>query len=199
MRSVILFFVFLSGPCFAREKAPIILMETSHGEIEILLFPDIAPAACDNFLSLVSKGFYDGLLFHRIIKGYAIQSGDPSNTGKDSYSSTCKPIPDEIALGYEFDMPGRLGLVSFGPDRNGSQFFITLAATPWLTGKHTLFGQVIRGFKTMKALEDTAFALESATIPSIIRITKKGELHETTTSDNCADPQPNDPAGQNSQ
>ncbi|MBS0615565.1 MAG: peptidylprolyl isomerase [Verrucomicrobia bacterium] len=179
MRSVFFALVLLTKLGFSEHTA--LIMETTEGEMELLLFPDVAPQACDNFLRLVDKGFYNGLLFHRIIKGYMIQSGDPTGTGRESISTTCKPIPDEISTIYEYDMPGRVGLVSFGPDRNGSQFFITFTATPWLTGKHTLFGQVIRGFKTLQALEN------SSEIPKITRIRRKYETLASDTDTGCSD------------
>lgn len=190
MKRLALCVTFLYALCYAEEPFPHILMETSLGDVEMVLFPDAAPQACSNFLQLVQKKFYDGLLFHRIVKGYTIQAGDPSGTGKESVSSTCKPIPDEISDRYAFDMPGRVGLVSFGANRNGSQFFITLIETPWLTGKHTLFGQVIRGFSTLRALEASVFASDNSTVPSIIRITQQGVTNEKIDSIDCADPQP---------
>src|SRR6186997_186199 len=116
-------------------------METNHGTIELELYPDDAPKTVDNFRKLAEDGFYDGVIFHRVIPDFMIQGGDPTGTG------TGGP-------GYTFDdefnahpvARGALAMANAGPNTNGSQFFIVTAdACPWLDGKHTVFGQVASG------------------------------------------------------
>jgi cyclophilin family peptidyl-prolyl cis-trans isomerase len=124
-------------------------MSTNHGDITIELFDEDAPKTVDNFKKLAADGFYDGLIFHRIIKDFMIQGGCPQGTG------TGGP-------GYEFEdeinqhklVRGSLAMANAGPNTNGSQFFIvTLEATPWLDGKHTVFGQVTDGMDVVDKLE----------------------------------------------
>jgi cyclophilin family peptidyl-prolyl cis-trans isomerase len=118
-----------------------VTLHTSEGEIELELFPDEAPATVENFLKLSRDGFYDGVIFHRVIPDFMIQGGDPTGTG------TGGP-------GYQFEdefnehrvVRGALAMANAGPNTNGSQFFIVTAeATPWLDGKHTVFGRVTGG------------------------------------------------------
>jgi cyclophilin family peptidyl-prolyl cis-trans isomerase len=124
-------------------------MSTNHGDITIELFDEDAPNTVENFKKLAADGFYDGLIFHRIIKDFMIQGGCPNGTG------TGDP-------GYKFDdeinshkaVRGSLAMANSGPNTNGSQFFIvTLEATPWLDGKHTVFGQVTDGMDVVDKLE----------------------------------------------
>jgi cyclophilin family peptidyl-prolyl cis-trans isomerase len=124
-------------------------MQTNHGAIEIELFDDDAPKTVDNFKKLAGDGFYDGVIFHRIIDDFMIQGGDPTGTGSGG-------------PGYQFedefnDHPverGALAMANAGPNTNGSQFFIVTAdACPWLDGKHTVFGQVQEGMDVVDRLE----------------------------------------------
>jgi cyclophilin family peptidyl-prolyl cis-trans isomerase len=116
-------------------------LHTSEGPIEIELFDEDAPKTVDNFLGLVRKGFYEGVIFHRVIPDFMIQGGDPTGTGSGG-------------PGYQFEdefnqhpvVRGALAMANAGPNTNGSQFFVVTAeATPWLDGKHTVFGQVTSG------------------------------------------------------
>lgn len=132
---------------------PHVLLQTTAGELTLELFPKVAPKAVENFLRLVNTGYYNGIGFHRIIKGFMIQGGDPSGTGRGGSSIWNKPFEDEIALGYTFDRGGILAMANAGANTNGSQFFITTAKAPWLNGKHTIFGEVKSGFETLNALE----------------------------------------------
>ena len=135
------------------DKNPQVLLQTTAGELTLELFPKVAPKAVENFLRLVNTGYYNGIGFHRIIKGFMIQGGDPSGTGRGGSSIWKKPFEDEIALGYTFDRGGVLAMANAGANTNGSQFFITTAKAPWLNGKHTIFGEVKSGFETLNALE----------------------------------------------
>lgn len=155
---VILFFWIISaniyGGLFAMDEK-IIVLETNQGVIEIKLEPDIAPKACENFIKLAEKGYYDGLIFHRVIKGFMIQGGDPTGTGRSGASIWGKPFQDEFNPKMQFNSPGILAMANAGPNTNGSQFFITTAATPWLNMHHTIFGKVISGYDVVKKIENT--------------------------------------------
>ncbi len=132
---------------------PIVIMETTQGMISIELFPKIAPLAVENFITHVKNGYYNGLVFHRIIKGFMIQGGDPTGTGRGGESIWNKPFADEFAPNVIFNKKGILAMANAGPSTNGSQFFITVAPTPWLNGRHTIFGQVISGYDNVQKLE----------------------------------------------
>jgi cyclophilin family peptidyl-prolyl cis-trans isomerase len=126
-------------------------MQTNQGSIEIELFDDDAPKTVENFRKLASDGFYNGVIFHRVIPDFMIQGGDPTGTG------TGGP-------GYQFEDEfndhkverGALAMANAGPNTNGSQFFIVTAeATPWLDGKHTVFGKVTSGMEVVDVIEQT--------------------------------------------
>jgi len=131
-----------------------VVLETNMGNIEIKLFPDIAPLACENFIGLVEKGYYDGIVFHRVVKDFMIQGGDPAGTGAGGESIWGEvPFADEISDKVKFDKPGILAMANSGPDTNKSQFFITVKEAPWLNGKHTIFGEVVSGMETVGKIE----------------------------------------------
>ena len=138
------------------ERDKVILLETSQGPLELQLYPAIAPKACENFIGLTEKKYYDGLLFHRVIKGFMIQGGDPTGTGTGGASIWNKPFEDEVNKDVQFEKAGILAMANSGPNTNASQFFITLAPTPHLNMKHTIFGEVISGFETLQKLGETA-------------------------------------------
>jgi peptidyl-prolyl cis-trans isomerase B (cyclophilin B) len=124
-------------------------MSTSHGDITLELFDEDAPKTVQNFRELSEKGFYDGLVFHRVIKDFMIQGGCPQGTGTGGPGYT---FEDEI--NQHKVVRGALAMANAGPNTNGSQFFIvTLEATPWLDGKHTVFGQVTDGMDVVDKLE----------------------------------------------
>jgi peptidylprolyl isomerase len=125
-------------------KNPIAIMQTTQGDIEIELRPDIAPKAVENFVTHAKNGYYDGLIFHRIIKNFMIQGGDPTGTGRGGKSIWNKPFEDEFKQGVVFDKPGILAMANAGKNTNGSQFFITTVPTHWLNGYHTIFGYVTK-------------------------------------------------------
>jgi cyclophilin family peptidyl-prolyl cis-trans isomerase len=125
-------------------------MQTNHGAIELELFDDAAPKTVQNFVKLAKDGFYDGVIFHRVIQDFMIQGGDPTGTGSGG-------------PGYQFEdefndnkiVRGALAMANAGPNTNGSQFFIVTAeACPWLDGKHTVFGQVTSGMEVVDAIEN---------------------------------------------
>jgi peptidylprolyl isomerase len=137
------------------QQTPVLVMETNQGNIEIKLFSDVAPKAVENFLGLVKQGYYNGLIFHRVIKDFMIQGGDPTGTGMGGESLWGVPFKDEVSADVKFDRPGLLAMANAGPNTNGSQFFITTAPTPWLQMKHTIFGEVISGMDVVKKIENT--------------------------------------------
>jgi len=118
------------------------LIKTSLGDIRVQLFADKAPKTVENFASLSKKGFYNGLIFHRVIPRFMIQTGDPTGTGRGGPGYQFK---DEFHPDLSHNQPGILSMANAGPDTNGSQFFITEAATPWLDRKHSVFGKVTEG------------------------------------------------------
>ncbi len=135
-------------------KDTIVVLETTQGPIELKLFPEIAPKACENFIGLVKDGFYDGIIFHRVIKKFMIQGGDPTGTGRGGKSIWNRSFEDEFKKDVNFDKPGILAMANSGPDTNGSQFFITTVPTPWLNQKHTIFGEVIAGYENVEKIEN---------------------------------------------
>ena len=112
------------------------------GPIVIELYKDKAPKTVENFVKLAKQGFYNGIIFHRVIPGFMVQTGDPTGTGMGGPGYS---FADEFAPSLHHDGPGVVSMANAGPNTNGSQFFITLAATPWLDGKHAIFGHVVEG------------------------------------------------------
>jgi len=128
---------------------PVATFKTNHGTFEVELFADRAPRTVENFKTLAGKGFYDGVTFHRVIDGFMIQGGDPTGTGRGGPGHS---IADEFGPGLRHDSEGILSMANAGPNTGGSQFFITLAATPWLDGKHAIFGKVTSGMDVVRAI-----------------------------------------------
>ncbi|MEQ9398826.1 MAG: peptidylprolyl isomerase [Longimicrobiales bacterium] len=131
---------------------PTVTIETNHGTIVAELFEDVAPKTAGNFLKLARDGYYDGVVFHRVIENFMIQGGDPTGTGRGGPGYT---IDDEFAPGLKHDQKGLFSMANAGPNTGGSQFFITLAATPWLDGKHAIFGKVTEGMDVVDAIGST--------------------------------------------
>lgn len=159
--AMLVFFIFtlsLQGEetKFMTPKNPIVTIETNMGNITIALKPDVAPKAVENFLQLAKKDYYNDVIFHRVIKGFMIQGGDPTGTGRGGESVYGKPFEDEVTSSVQFTKPGILAMANAGPKTNGSQFFITTAATPWLNNKHTIFGEVIEGYNVVQKIENTS-------------------------------------------
>jgi cyclophilin family peptidyl-prolyl cis-trans isomerase len=127
--------------------------ETNKGTFDVELFEDKAPSTTRNFIDLAEKGFYDGVIFHRVIEGFMIQGGDPTGTGRGGPGYT---IRDEFHDDLRHDAAGVLSMANAGPNTGGSQFFITLAKTPWLDRKHAVFGRVVGGMDVVTAIGTAA-------------------------------------------
>jgi peptidylprolyl isomerase len=134
----------------------IVILETSSGNITLKLYPQVAPKACENFISLAKKGYYNGAIFHRVIKDFMIQGGDPTGSGYGGESIWGEAFEDEISLYTLFEKEGLLAMANSGKNTNKSQFFITTASAPWLNGRHTIFGEVIDGMDVVKKIENSA-------------------------------------------
>jgi len=145
----------ICGGAFAMDAKTVVL-ETNLGNIELQLMPDTAPKASENFSKLAEKGYYNGVIFHRVIKNFMIQGGDPTGTGRGGESIWDKPFEDECSPTVTFDAPGILAMANAGPGTNGSQFFITTAKTPWLNMRHTIFGKVVSGYDVVQKIENAA-------------------------------------------
>ena len=124
-------------------------IETDQGTFVVELYKDKAPKTVENFVTLVNKGFYNGIIFHRVIPGFMIQTGDPTGTGRGGPGYT---FADEFSPDLRHSGPGIVSMANAGPDTNGSQFFITLAATPHLDGRHSVFGKVVEGQPVVEAI-----------------------------------------------
>ncbi|KAJ2585382.1 Peptidyl-prolyl isomerase cwc27, partial [Coemansia sp. RSA 1287] len=120
-----------------------VVLETTAGDIEIELWSKETPKACRNFIQLCLEGYYDNTIFHRVSPGWIVQGGDPSGTGNGGESIYGAPFADEFHSRLRFNRRGMLGMANTGANENGSQFFITLTATPELQKKNTLFGAVV--------------------------------------------------------
>ena len=128
---------------------PTITFVTTLGTFSAEMFEDVAPKTAGNFMKLVRDGYYDGIIFHRVIDEFMIQGGDPTGTGTGGPGYT---IEDEFAPGLRHTSEGIFSMANAGPNSGGSQFFITLAATPWLDGKHAIFGKVISGMDVVSEI-----------------------------------------------
>lgn len=127
-------------------------IKTTMGEIKIELFPNLVPKTVENFVGLAEKGYYDGIIFHRVIDQFMIQGGDPSGTGTGGQSYFGQSFEDEFHDSLKHDEIGILSMANAGPNTNGSQFFITLVPTPWLDRKHSIFGKVIEGLDVVESI-----------------------------------------------
>ena len=126
-----------------------VTFRTNQGTFKVEMLEDSAPKTAENFITLVQKGFYNGVIFHRVIDGFMIQGGDPTGTGRGGPGYQ---IPDEFGKGLRHDVEGMLSMANAGPNTGGSQFFVTLAPTPWLDGKHAIFGKVIEGMDVVRKI-----------------------------------------------
>ncbi len=153
---------------------PTVTIETNHGTIRAELFADKAPKTAGNFVDLVNKGFYDGVIFHRVIEGFMIQGGDPTGTGRGGPGYK---IDDEFGPGLAHTQAGVFSMANAGPNSGGSQFFITLAATPWLDGKHAIFGKVTAGLDVVKAIGNVRTGPGDRPIEDVVmeRVTVDGD------------------------
>jgi len=126
-----------------------VVFDTSMGTFKAELFEDKTPITAGNFINLSQQGFYDGLIFHRVVDGFMIQGGDPNGDGTGGPGYTIK---DEFHPSLKHISAGILSMANRGPDTGGSQFFITLAPAPWLDGKHAIFGKIVGGIEVVKAI-----------------------------------------------
>ena len=144
---------------------PVVLFETSMGNFEAELYTDLAPKTAENFLTLVNKKFYDGTIFHRVIAGFMIQGGDPKGTGTGGPGYS---IQDEFGPGLTHNAAGILSMANSGPNTGGSQFFITLAPTDWLDGKHAIFGKVVSGMDVVRAIGQAETSLSDRPVEDVV-------------------------------
>eukprot|EP00474_Spongospora_subterranea_P005729 CRZ06187.1 hypothetical protein [Spongospora subterranea] len=138
------------------DKKAFVRLTTSRGQLNLQLECALAPFACHNFILLCQRGYYNGVAFHRLIKNFMVQGGDPTGTGRGGESAWKVPFRDELKNGLKHDDRGVLSMANSGPDSNNSQFFITMRATPHLNGKHTVFGSLVGGDETLDAIEAIA-------------------------------------------
>ena len=138
-----------------KDTITVAVIQTNMGIIELELFADKAVKTVQNFVGLAEKKYYDGIIFHRVINDFMIQGGDPIGTGSGGESIWGKSFEDEVETGLKHESDGILSMANAGPNTNGSQFFITLKATPWLDERHTVFGKVISGLDVVKAIGKT--------------------------------------------
>ena len=150
-----------------------VLLTTSHGEIEIELWAKECPKACRNFVQLCLEGYYDGVIWHRVIKDFMIQTGDPTGTGRGGDSVYGEPLKDELHSRIKFNHRGQVAMANSGArDTNGSQFFICTVKTSWLDGRHVVFGKVTNGMDVVRAIE----ALDGTPPKKEVVIVDAGEM-----------------------
>ena len=135
---------------FSQDKTYLWHITTSQGEIHIKLMPNVAPKHVSSTIYLTSLGFYDNTKFHRIIPGFMAQGGDPTGTGRGSPGYQ---YAGEFSDEFKHTQGGLLSMANSGPNTDGSQFFLTFTATPWLNGKHSIFGKVIQGMDVLESIE----------------------------------------------
>ena len=131
-----------------------VVIHTNLGDVTVELFPEAAPKACQNFATHAERGYYAGTTFHRVIKDFMIQGGDPQGNGTGGESIWGRPFEDEFNPRRRHDRPGVLSMANSGPNTNGSQFFITTVPTPHLDNKHTVFGRVVSGMEVVTSIEN---------------------------------------------
>ena len=127
------------------------IFHVDNGDIKVKLFADKAPITVNNFVFLAQDGFYDGTIFHRVIKDFMAQGGDPTGTGMGGPGYQFK---DEFDPSLKFDKPGLLAMANAGPNTNGSQFFLTHVPTPWLDNRHTIFGEIVEGMDVLLGIPE---------------------------------------------
>ena len=140
------------------------VIKTNKGDITVALTAKETPKTVNNFVFLAKKGFYDGTIFHRVIQDFMIQGGDPTGTGTGGPGYR---FEDEFTSGQTFDAKGVLAMANAGPNTNGSQFFITHAATTWLDGKHTIFGKVVKGIEIVDTIAGTQVGAQDKPVENI--------------------------------
>lgn len=147
------------------DKRYVATINTNQGAIVIELFPKEAPTTVNNFVFLAKDGFYDGVIFHRVMKGFMIQGGDPVGTGTGGPGYK---FEDEFVPSLVFDRPGILAMANSGANTNGSQFFITVVPTPHLNGRHTIFGRVLEGQDVADAISLVATGAQDRPVQAVV-------------------------------
>ena len=151
---VMLFMVFsINSESYSKKMKMNVKIKTNKGEINLRLFPENSPVTVASFVNLIKHGYYNGLKFHRVIEDFMAQGGDPTGTGMGGPGYR---FEDEVKNGLDVSVPGKLAMANAGPGTNGSQFFITTVPTEWLTGKHTIFGEVVsdKDLEVVKSLSN---------------------------------------------
>jgi len=143
-------------------------VNTNVGQFEIELFADKAPKTVENFVGLATNGKYNGVIFHRVIADFMIRGGDPTGTGRGGESYWGGKFADEFHDSLRHTKPGILSMANAGPNTNGSQFFITLVPTPWLDGKHAIFGEIISGMEVVEAIGTTQTGMMDKPVNDIV-------------------------------
>jgi peptidyl-prolyl cis-trans isomerase A (cyclophilin A) len=138
---------------------------TNKGVFVAQMFEEKAPNTTKNFIELTEKGFYDGIIFHRVIDGFMIQGGDPTGTGRGGPGYRIK---DEFGPGLVHDSEGILSMANAGPNTGGSQFFITLAPTPWLNGHHAVFGKIVKGMDVVREIGSVATNFQDRPLDPVV-------------------------------
>ena len=138
---------------------------TNKGVFVAQMFEEKAPQTTKNFIELTEKGFYDGLILHRVIDGFMIQGGDPTGTGRGGPGYRIK---DEFGEGLAHDSEGILSMANAGPNTGGSQFFITLAPTPWLNGHHAIFGKIVKGMDVVREIGSVATNFQDRPVDPVV-------------------------------
>ncbi|QKF65394.1 peptidyl-prolyl cis-trans isomerase B [Campylobacter corcagiensis] len=151
IKKLVLSFSLACSVVFASE----VVLKTNQGDIKLKIYDDAAPKAALNFKTHAKNGYYDGVIFHRVIKGFMMQGGDPTGSGTGGKSIWGKDFEDEFESKLTFDKAGLLAMANAGRNTNGSQFFITFNPTSWLNGYHTIFGEVIDGMDIVRKIENT--------------------------------------------
>ena len=153
-------------------------VKTNVGTFEIKLFANEVPKTVENFVGLATNGKYDGIIFHRVIADFMIQGGDPTGTGRGGESYWGGKFDDEFNDSLRHTKPGILSMANAGPNTNGSQFFITLVPTPWLDGKHAVFGEIISGMDIIEAIGKTKTGMMDKPVEDIVMETVTIEKRE---------------------
>jgi len=158
-------------------QPPFVSIETTMGEFQVELYWKHAPMTCRNFAELAKRGYYSNTKFHRIIPDFMIQGGDPTGTGRGGASIYGRTFDDEIHDDLKHTGAGILSMANSGPDTNGSQFFITLAPTQWLDGKHAIFGRIHSGMKIVSRIGQVETDSNDRPVDDI-RIVKSGIVEQ---------------------
>lgn len=157
----------ISSISLTRAFSTVLIRRHLQGTIIIELYTSHAPRTCENFTTLTNRGYYNAQIFHRIIPNFMIQGGDPTGTGRGGASIYGEKFEDEISPALKHTGAGILSMANSGPNTNGSQFFITLAPTPWLDGKHTIFGRVKSGMGVVKRMGSVRTGAEDRPVDEV--------------------------------